>query len=584
MARDWYQQKAKETEEILRSLASRSVRFTLLRLVVFGLTVAGVWMTSSMQAFIPVAIVITGLVFFFGSVALHAKVRKQQRFYKQVRKLLERELDPDAELTSSGEVYDDPLHPYTSDLDIFAEKGLFEWMDRTGTLEGQQELARMFRDACSQPQDIAAMQEAVRELAEDHDHRLRFTALGWLGRKEEDAPSRIPKGGFRKSFNTILIWGLPIIPITGTVLFSIDYFTTGPWLLTLLPTLMLAGMNLRRVNAFYGSVDRAVSGIKGKTEMLKMLEEKQYNSSVLNEIQLNTREGEEVASRILGKLEQRINQFELRNNLIMGLVLNIFFVWDLRAIMKVEEWFDDHGELPEKWTASFARLDALNTLAALHFHHPEMVFPERSEEVVFDGRDIGHPLIPKEDRVNNALTIGNSGEVIILTGANMAGKSTFLRTVGVCMVLGGMGAPVPATSLRFGKQVLFSSMRTSDSLAGSASYFYAELNRLKEVVDRLESGQELFVILDEILKGTNSHDKEQGSREFIQKISHLGASGIIATHDINLCTLNETEPQIRNCCFEVEFGENELIFDYKLRDGVCKNMNATWLMKKMKIT
>ncbi len=220
-----------------------------------------------------------------------------------------------------------------------------------------------------------------------------------------------------------------------------------------------------------------------------------------------------------------------------------------------------------------------------HYNNPDTVFPEfQSGNFSLSAINMGHPLIKSTARVNNDIVI-NEGEFLVITGANMAGKSTFLRTIVVNMILGMCGAPVCAEQFSFIPIQIFTSIRTNDSLHKNESYFYSELKRLKRVIDELKSGNNLFVVLDEILKGTNSKDKHAGSEALLKQFITLKTSGIVATHDVALGKLEESFPEnIKNKCFEVDINGSQLSFDYKIRDGISKNMNATILMREMGIT
>jgi DNA mismatch repair ATPase MutS len=233
-----------------------------------------------------------------------------------------------------------------------------------------------------------------------------------------------------------------------------------------------------------------------------------------------------------------------------------------------------------------AEADALCSLANFHFNHPESVFPSIAEDgILLRARGMGHPLIPTRTRVDNPADITGWRHFTIITGANMAGKSTYLRTVGVNLVLAMAGSAVIAVEMTFCPAQLITSIRTRDSLQKNESYFYAELKRLKQIIDRLSQGQKLIILLDEILKGTNSRDKQSGSRALLEKLLHHDASGIIATHDLALGEMEKDHPgNIINKSFEVVIENDLLVFDYKLKEGIARQMNATFLMKKMGIT
>jgi DNA mismatch repair ATPase MutS len=255
-------------------------------------------------------------------------------------------------------------------------------------------------------------------------------------------------------------------------------------------------------------------------------------------------------------------------------------------MMRLEQWQQAYNDKLPRWFDALAEIEALASLSAFSYDNPGYVFPDIStDHFVIQAGDACHPLIPSIQRINNQISVTHRGHFNIITGANMAGKSTYLRTIGVNLILALAGAPVCAASFSCYPARIFTSLRTTDSLSTNKSYFYAELLRLKELIDRLNSGEELFILLDEILKGTNSTDKQAGSKALLTQLIGLGAAGFIATHDLELGNLINTFPEdVTNYCFEAEIIGEELHFDYKLKPGIAKNLNATFLMKKMGIT
>jgi DNA mismatch repair ATPase MutS len=260
-------------------------------------------------------------------------------------------------------------------------------------------------------------------------------------------------------------------------------------------------------------------------------------------------------------------------------------MFNLHLLLKAEKWKKQYRESVPKWFDSIATFDAMCSLANFAYNQPEYTFPEPlSGEFEFSALNLGHPLINAEQRVVNTIAIKGWNQFAIITGANMSGKSTFLRTIGVNYILSMTGAPVCASNLSFYPIQIHSSIRTSDSLTRNESYFYAELKRLKQIIDELEGGRKKLILLDEILKGTNSKDKQSGSIALIEQLLHYKSVGLFATHDLMLGELANRFPgQVNNLCFEIQIEGDKMLIDYKLHDGVCKNLNATYLMKNMGI-
>ncbi|MBT8324195.1 MAG: DNA mismatch repair protein MutS, partial [Winogradskyella sp.] len=249
---------------------------------------------------------------------------------------------------------------------------------------------------------------------------------------------------------------------------------------------------------------------------------------------------------------------------------------------QIEKWITTHGHRVEHWFNTVSIFDAYNTLGTYAFNHPKYTFPKiLNTDHVIEAKDLGHPLLDEADRISSDLVISKR-QFFIVTGANMAGKSTFLRTVSLHIIMANMGLPVCAKESNYSPTKLITSMRTDDSLDEGSSYFFSELKRLKYIIDHIEDSN-YFVVLDEILKGTNSTDKAIGSRKFVERLIESGATGIIATHDLSLCKIETDFEAVENYFFDAEIVEDELYFDYKLKKGICQNMNASFLLKKLNI-
>ena len=309
------------------------------------------------------------------------------------------------------------------------------------------------------------------------------------------------------------------------------------------------------------------------------------HSHILQELKTDLTSQNQTASQAVRQLSKLMNALDQRSNLLMSTILNGLIFWELRQVMRIEKWKEIHASDLPRWIETIGEIDAYCSLATFAYNHPDYIYPTiAAQSFNIQAEALGHPLMDRNQCVRNGIDIEKRPFFIIITGANMAGKSTYLRTVGVNYLLACIGAPVWAKQMKIYPARLVTSLRTSDSLADNESYFFAELKRLKLIIDKLEAGEELFIILDEILKGTNSMDKQKGSFALIKQFMHMNANGIIATHDLLLGTLIESFPQnIRNYCFEADITNNELTFSYQMRNGVAQNMNACFLMKKMGI-
>ena len=348
---------------------------------------------------------------------------------------------------------------------------------------------------------------------------------------------------------------------------------------------IIAYLNAKQIATVHNSLDRMEQILQTYSELIKCIEGENFQSAELADIHNRFASDGQTASSIIKKLSGHIGALNQRFSAI-GVILNIFTLRDTRMAIKLEKWKMEHGEDTERWFEALALFDAYCSLGGFAFNHPEYIYPEIAD-VYFkmEGKALGHPLLRRDICVKNDIEIRKSPWFLIITGANMAGKSTYLRTIGVNYLLGCIGAPVCAASLTLYPARMVTSLRTSDSLASNESYFFAELKRLKMIIDRLQQGEQLFIILDEILKGTNSIDKQKGSLALMKQLVANQACGIIATHDLALGELEKEFPnQIKNYRFEADIQDNELTFSYQLREGIAQNMNACFLMKKMGIT
>ena len=345
--------------------------------------------------------------------------------------------------------------------------------------------------------------------------------------------------------------------------------------------------------------------------LLRLMETRPMQCRLLKSIKEEIGGEQRKASLSISRLSKLMNELDQRNNMFMYVILNGLFFWELRQIMRIEAWKEQYaGELPQ-WLDALGQMDALNSLATFAYNHPAYAYPTLLDKAdmaaakagissdarkagaantgsnarfILRAKALGHPLMHRDRCVRNDIDMEKRPFFIIITGANMAGKSTYLRTIGVNYLLACTGMPVCAEEMEVYPARLITSLRTSDSLTDNESYFFAELKRLKLIIDKLQAGEELFIILDEILKGTNSMDKQKGSFALIKQFMALEADGIIATHDLLLGTLIDLFPEnIRNFRFEADITDNELTFSYRLRPGVAQNMNACFLMKKMGI-
>jgi hypothetical protein len=387
------------------------------------------------------------------------------------------------------------------------------------------------------------------------------------------------------ALNKILILSLPALAIVSLILAITGVLPYPVFVFIFLGNLLYIAGGLKKINNIHNALSRKYKFLSSIDRLLKAFENESFNSPLLNDVKLNISGDDISAAGSVRKLGRLLQAFDTRNNQIIGLVLNGMLLWDYQSIMRLEKWKSDYKRMFPVWLNMIGQVDAFISLGNYVYNNPDFVFPVESENYeVFSAKNLGHQLIDERKRVCNDFSLGKKGTVCIISGANMAGKSTFLRTVAVNYILAMTGAPVCASEMNFIPGKLFTSMRTMDSLSNNESYFYAELRRLFILKSRIESGEPVFFILDEILKGTNSADKSKGSLLFLEKIVEKGGTGLIATHDTSLGKMESDHPgTVINKCFEIEIDGENIRFDYKIQEGITQKMNAVLLMNQMGI-
>lgn len=489
-----------------------------------------------------------------------------------------------------GGTYADKDHEYTDDFDIFGKDSLFQYLNRTSTCFGKDKLADVLKHPSKQKQAIQLKQEAIRELAEAIEWRQLFYAQGKAYEEKQEDRNTIEKWGkeqlicFTSPLYKYLVIVLPVVTIAAIVLALLGTMDWTLFKLAVFTQWAMIGIkwnNLQRIHNLFG---KRTGLLRKYYNLFQHIMAQPFESEELSQLQNRLKQNGNAGENIR-KLEKIIAALDSGMNLFGGFIFNSLLLWNIRHSYELVKWHNRfHKKLP-LWFDVIGEFEMLSSLATLAYNHPSYTYPEIGEHYfTYEAEGMGHPLIPADRCVTNEFSLSGKGKITIVTGANMAGKSTFLRTAGVNLLLGMCGAPVCAAKMKFSPVGIYSNMRTADSLADDESYFFAELKSLKRLLDKLEAGEKYFIVLDEILKGTNSIDKLNGSREFVKQLMALESVGMVATHDLKLSELEQEHPShIINKCFEVELTENELLFTYKLSDGVTQTMNATFLMKRMGI-
>lgn len=588
-----YTERLSLTEGQLQQVKKQIFRISMLRLALFIAGIAGLYFFFNQTTLLIICICLTFLPLFI-LVKIHNRFFIRKEWLETQARIIQEELQAlsgDYSSFEDGKEYVNPEHPYSFDLDIFGRRSLFQSINRTCTFFGKNRLAKWLQNHLHEKTSIEKRQEMVREISEHTLFREQFRVAGLVhhgqssdGEKIQawsQSPAQYLHAGWVKAF----IWGVPVINSL-LLITSLAGWTSFSWLgLSFGIFLVLSFGIIKRATYIQETYGKQLKSLNGYARLIALAKAENWKSAGMQELMERFNLNGQSPIQALQQLSKELDRLDLRNNQFLYVLLEGSIFFQLQEIVRIERWKARYGQHISKWLETVGELDALCSLGTFAYNHPQYTYPELTEKpFCFLATQMGHPLMPASQCVKNDATIPSRPFFLIITGANMAGKSTYLRTIGVNYLLACIGAPVCCEKLKLHPNQLITSLRTSDSLSNNESYFFAELKRLKRIIDLLNQGQQLFIILDEILKGTNSMDKQKGSFDLIRQFMQLKANGIIATHDLLLGSLIKQFPEeIRNYCFEADIKENELTFSYKLREGVAQNMNACFLMKKMGI-
>lgn len=588
-----YTERLSLTAGQLQQVKKQIFRISMLRLALFIAGIAGLYFFFNQTTLLIVCICLTFLPLFI-LVKIHNSFFIRKEWLETQAHIIQEELQAlsgDYSSFEDGKEYVNPEHPYSFDLDIFGRRSLFQSINRTCTFFGKVRLAEWLQNHLHEKASIEKRQEMVREISEHTLFREQFRVAGLVHHSQSSdaekiqawsqSPAQYLHAGWVKAF----IWGVPVInslllitSLAGWTSFSCLGLSFGIFL-------VLSFGIIKRATYIQETYGKQLKSLNGYARLIALAKAEDWKSAGMQELMERFNLNGQSPIQALQQLSKELDRLDLRNNQFLYVLLEGSIFFQLQEIVRIERWKVRYGQYISEWLETVGELDALCSLGTFAYNHPQYTYPELTEKpFCFLATQMGHPLMPASQCVKNDATIPSRPFFLIITGANMAGKSTYLRTIGVNYLLACIGAPVCCERLKLYPNQLITSLRTSDSLSDNESYFFAELKRLKRIIDLLNQGQQLFIILDEILKGTNSMDKQKGSFDLIRQFMQLKANGIIATHDLLLGSLIKQFPEeIRNYCFEADIKENELTFSYKLREGVAQNMNACFLMKKMGI-
>lgn len=575
---------------------TRTINYiSYLRLIIAAIVItSGVFYFRDISDFISLLIGLVGIGLFIYVVIFYNKLLYKYNFFsilKQINETSIKRLENEWHgFEDIGEEFVDKSHSFSYDLDIFGDNSLFQWINSAFTYTGRIKLADFFRKPCTNKIEIESRQVAIDELAKKRWWRQRLQAEGLLvlnQKKDEDIKelllwASVKNSIYSNAWITAIIYWLPIITVTSIFLsFTTDFIPIIiPSLLLFVQFLALffaAGSIGKEFEILYKYKD----SIKTYSNILKHIEKARFESNYLRTLKKSlVNEKGFTSLEQFKKLDRLVDKTLNRKNIVFFLI-NIITLWDFRCMIQLEKWKRYYGSLIEQCINTIGEFEAMCSLSIINHDYLTWTKPIiiSDEDNVLEGNSLNHPLVGKK-AVSNDVTIKDNTKILLITGSNMSGKSTLLRTVGINLILAYTGSNVHASHMKCSLMNVYTCMRIEDNLEKGISSFYGELQRIKIIVNASEGNERVFCILDEIFKGTNSYDRHIGAKKLLKQLINKGTMGLVSTHDLELGELEEeSQGVIKNYHFQEEYRNNKILFDYKLKPGISKTRNALYLIK-----
>lgn len=548
---------------------------------------------------IPAQVILACIValLFYIAVIRHRNAQEKAHYYATIATLNQNEINrKKLQFTDfgTGAEYFEKDHPYQHDLDVFGENSIYQLINRCEIKDSETTLAKWLSSPAT-VEDIRSRQGAVKELTENLDWCQDFTTRCRISmsKKQKHDPAvscediirwvRSPLSLAKPKFLKVIAITLNLATLIIATLIIAAFLPYQALYGPLVINAIFLGFVIKNLNRIVKGIDKSYYLISTYHTALECIEKQHFTSNRLQQLQKKLFHGKRSSTRAIQSLASLTHRINARANMLYG-IADLLLVLDTYLYTDLFNWKKKYRDETEEWLKTIHEVECLVSLAGFSKLNPHYCFPDvNASDFSFKAKELGHPLITPAEKVTNDYAISGKGSVDIITGSNMSGKSTFQRTIGVNMVLAQMGAPVAARELKMGRTSIFTSMRTRDNLAENTSSFYAELKRIRLLLDLLSEDTPAFFLLDEILKGTNSEDRHKGAVALARKLTRQPAFGLISTHDLALGQLAMEESAMRNFSFNSEIEENKIQFDYRLSPGVCTSFNASKLMENMGI-
>lgn len=589
-----YRQRINAAQQEISKYEKLINTYSLLRLVIFGLIVVAIYLSvKTIGIGLLIVLFIILMLCFTWLVSKQSAFLERKSYFTALKKVNENEVDSiinRSNIYDNGKGFADEKHGYTADLDIFGKASLFQMINRAATAPGKLLLAGWV-SAPAAKAIILNRQESLKELSLKNTWKLDFQAMLLFAngtnadqlsnlftylRLPLELPGEKLLGSYIKIAPYLLLAAIAaaiFYPLMALVAIAIAIFNMG--ILTSKGSYMLKSSFI---------ADKIGQTLADYTKAFKAIETEDWQSERCNSLaqQLKT----EGTAKKIEELSRLINKLAYSSIMIVGFILNVFFLWALKQIIAIENWKRNNQQSLETAFDVIAEFESLISIASTHINYPLWVFPQIAggDGYTLTAKNLAHPLINSDKRIANDYELNDTFKIDIITGSNMAGKSTFLRTIGINSVLALCGAPVCAAEMQVSVITIKTYMRIKDSLNESTSTFKAELDRLQMLLNAVETENKVFFLIDEMLRGTNSVDKYLGSKAVIEQLIKKNGVGMVATHDLQIAELEKSHPDyVRNFYFDIQVLNGQMLFDYKIKHGECKTFNASLLLKQIGI-